>query len=376
MTTTIESILSDLAISERELNVFNIFKNEYFLFSVFPFYNLPKSSKKRRLELQTNGIHALTQSEGKILLDSGGFQLYRKNIALDYHDTLELYRQCQFRRDDFGISLDFCPFNTDPASVRKDKLQRTIETYHLMREVNSQIVPVIHGTTKKEFEWSFTQLQYNEPLIAYASNFPLITMNRTHDPTLNSLTVKQQIVERFLVFMKLVKEKHIESRIHVLGATGQNSSHLCWFAGMDQTDSSSWRIKAAYGKISLLGVSEAKVSKTPSSFGVQKWKESHNRLLKECECPICKGLNVEERLSVLGADKSAGFKARCVHNAWTYLIERDLARDMVGTLRYRHYLEDRFKGLWWAKFLDKVKECQNQTEPQMAFRQMNLMEFR
>jgi hypothetical protein len=61
-----------------------------------------------------------------------------------------------------------------------------------------------------------------------------------------------------------------------------------------------------------------------------------------------------------------------VHNAYTYLKERDLAREMAGSLKYRKYLEQRFKGLWWAKFLHKVAEAQNQTEPQIALRQTTL----
>jgi queuine/archaeosine tRNA-ribosyltransferase len=308
------------------------------------------------------GIHGFTKSTGRILLDSGGFQLYRRNLNLDYNETLEIYKDCQINPNDFAISLDFCPFLMDLPETRLKKIKQTIATYQAMVAKNQQVIPVIHGTTKKEFELSLTQITEG-CFISYASNFPLITMTLSSDEILNNRpSVKDQIITRFITFLKLLREHRLECRIHILGATGQNSSHLMWYAGMDQTDSSAWRLKASFGKIALIGVSEAKISSVPSTFGVHEWKPEHDILLKECECPICKHLDLKQRKLVLGTDKTLGFNNRCVHNAFVYLQERDLAREMIGRTIYRLYLEKRFKGTWWMKFLHKVDETRTQKE--------------
>lgn len=339
-----------------------MFKDEYFLFSIFPYYDLKGNSKKKRQLLKDIGIHELSNANGRLLLDSGGFQLYKRRYQLDFNETIQIYNECRFQANDYGISLDHCPFFDDTPTVRMEKINYTIDTYRKMVAQNKKVVPVIHGTTRKEFQQSLKQIDLATGLISYPSCFPLITMTLSADEILNNRpSIKTQIIERFVTFLKLIKETRIDEdyRIHVLGATGQNSSHLCWYAGMDQTDSSSWRLKAAYGKIALLGVSEAKVSNVKSTFGVQEWKDSHDKLLKDCECPICKHLSLKQRKSELGKGKSEGFNNRCVHNAWTYLLERDVARENIGRISYRHYLENRFKGTWWLKFLNKVDETRS-----------------
>jgi len=325
---------------------------------MFPYYPLPKHSKKKRERLENQGIHDLTGSQGRILLDSGGFQLYRKSLSLDYKDTLGIYKAAQLRTNDHAIALDFVPFPSDPPDVRIQKIHQTIDTYRAMKTLDDHVIPVIHGITKKEFELSFTQIDTPTQFISFPSNFPMITMKQKG---VNDESLKDMIMARFITFLKLLKEKRLdEARIHILGATGQNSSHLCWFAGMDQTDSSSWRLKAAYGKIALPEVAEAKISAVKSTFGVREWKPEWDAVLKECGCPICKHLDVKQRKVELAKGKTEGFNNRCIHNAFVYLQERNLAREMIGHTQYQYYLEKRFKGTWWARFLSKVQETRHQ----------------
>jgi queuine/archaeosine tRNA-ribosyltransferase len=333
---------------------------EYFLFSVFPFYNV----KGKKLD---QGIHALTGVKGKVLLDSGGFQLYKSNSVLNYQDTLKLYERAQLTNDDFGISLDFVPLPDESMDVRMKKIQQSNETFKLMREdssVGKRIVPVIHGWTEKELEESFKQIEGDVEFLSYGSCFPMITSYHNSGQIPDS--IKTMIIENFHLFFKMLKAKKLDGmRLHILGANGQNSSHLCWYSGASQTDSGSWRLKAAYGKIALPEIAEIKMSDRESSFGANKYNNAYDPLLLACECPICKGLSLDERKNVL----RNSFTARATHNAFVFIEERNMAREKIGTPNYRQYLEKRFKGSWWLKFLNKMDATNNTKSLDQFFRQ-------
>ncbi|WP_371801795.1 hypothetical protein [Candidatus Lokiarchaeum ossiferum] len=351
----INEVLSD-QLESRALNLHEVFRNEYFLFSVWPFYDFKGNSKAKRNRLTEFGIHELSGAYGNILLDSGGFQLYRKDLDLNYLETLQIYKDAQLMKNDHAIALDFVTFPDDSPKVRLEKIKKNTQIFQKMIIKNKKIVPVIHGWSEKELTLASKQLDYGNEFLAFGSGFPMITIQKG-----KNLPIKDMIMKRFIDFLKVIKKQKLdEHRIHVLGASGQNSSHLCWYAGIDQTDSSSWRIKAAYGKIALIGVSEAKVSNVKSSFGVKAWKPKHDQLLKDCECPVCKHLSLPQKKEILGQGKSIGFNNRCIHNAYVYLQERELAREMVGTPKYRTYLEKRFKRTWWLKFLNKIDEGSHQ----------------
>jgi len=144
---------------------------------------------------------------------------------------------------------------------------------------------------------------------------------------------------------------------NILGASGANSSHVCWYSGFEQTDSASWRRIASFGKIVFVGVSEAYISNRNAKFGCTKWNDRFDILLRECECPICKGESLTVKKGVL----AESFQARATHNAYIYLQERQLAKDLIGTPKYYRYLQDRFKRSYFMKkFLSKMREAKFQ----------------
>lgn len=356
----LEYVIGDQT-NNRFIDEYKLFQKEYFIFSVFPFYN----HEKKVIELSKKGIHNLVNHQGKILLDSGGFQLINKNLKINPDDTLELYKKAKLRKFDNGICLDYCPRCDESIETRINKINLTNQNFKYMYEKNKKVIHVIHGWTKKEIELSF-QGVIDENLISYGSCFTMLAMNSAFDELLDGNSVKDLLIKRFIVFKDILKQKKFdELRIHILGASSGNSSHLMWYAGMDQCDSSNWRIKAAYGKISFLGITEVKISKRESLFGAKGWKSDYDKLLKECECPICKGLSLIQKKDIL----SESFKARCVHNAFIYLQERDLAREMIGTSKYKIYLENRFKkSYFWRKFLKVVDESKHQKDIDSYFK--------
>ncbi|MHA1674324.1 MAG: hypothetical protein ACTSYI_11945, partial [Promethearchaeota archaeon] len=197
---SVTEVLSD-QLFQRPLNIFEEFRHEYFLFSVFPYYSLPKHSKKKRSELRTHGIRPITNVAGKILLDSGGFQLYRRDIHLNCQETIKIYQDCRLSPDDHAISLDYCPFFLDPPAVRHDKISRSISNYQEMKKVFPQTIPVIHGTNRAEMKRSLDAMGSGN-FLAYPSNFPLI-------PTQSSLYTKQGVslktllIQRMVIFLSL-----------------------------------------------------------------------------------------------------------------------------------------------------------------------------
>lgn len=332
------------------------FDQEHFIYSVWPFY----TSKRKFARLETLGIHGYTNHNGPVMLDSGGFQLYRKQASLEPEDTLRMYDAASMGGKDLAIALDICPNPADPPIVRMAKIRKTNENFLAMHAVEPRVLHVIHGWTRAEIEASMQPIiNGNVDVLAMPSCLTMFTMNIALDELLRDNTLKDLIIKRFLIFLDILREHKLDGcKIHVLGASSGNSSHLLWYAGMDQMDSSNWRIKAAFGKIAFPEKTEVKISKRESNFGASGWKGAYDVMLMECACPVCKGLSLGERKAIL----ERSFQARAVHNAHVYLEERQIAKDHVGTgAGYREYLEGRFaKSYFWRKFLRKVDEGRHQ----------------
>ena len=84
MSATINHVFGDV-MNSRFIPEYKIFDNEYFIFSAYKFYKFNRSYQ----ELKQKGIHEYSNHYGKIILDSGGFQLINKEIKLDYKDNAE-----------------------------------------------------------------------------------------------------------------------------------------------------------------------------------------------------------------------------------------------------------------------------------------------
>jgi tRNA-guanine family transglycosylase len=351
----LDEILGD-NLTSRFIKKFDAFDKEKFMFSISDIYN----SEYRKNKLKDNGIHTYVKHDGPLMLDSGGFQLIKKHKDddipdkdFDINQTLEIYKLANLKDKDFGITLDLCPLPDFKPSKRREMIQKTNENYLKMKELapkelRNKIVHVIHGWSKKEIELSLSVIKQEDPIIAIGSCFPLIIKGYRDD-----------IIKKFVNLLHIIDERPElkQKRFHVLGANGANSSHICWYAGLEQTDSSSWRRIAAYGKIVFVGVSEVSLTDRKVNFGNTNWTKKHDRLLRACECPVCEGLSLNEKKETL----KGSFKSRSIHNAYHYLEERNIARELVGTSKYYKFLEKRFKKNWlMKKFLKKIREAKFQ----------------
>ena len=328
---------------------------KHFIFSSANFYG----SAYRKGKLQTQGIHQFVDHSGPIILDSGGYQLINHDRPFTLEETIEIYRMANFQQDDFGIALDYCPLIFETPKERMEKIKRSNKNLLKMRklapELSRKIVHVLHGWTMKELRTSLDPVGI-EDLIAFGSCLSLKLKG-----------YQDKIIQKFVNLYRLTEEypdlRGI--RLHILGASGANSSHVCWYSGFEQTDSASWRRIASFGKIVFVGVSEAYISNRNAKFGRTKWNDKFDILLKECECPICKGENLTVKKGIL-AEK---FQARATHNAYIYLQERQLAKDLIGTPKYYRYLQKRFKRSYFMKkFLNKMREAKFQPHIDTFFR--------
>lgn len=311
------------------------------------------------------------------MLDSGGFQLIRKNEELNPLDTVGIYRDAQLTPGDACIQLDCCPIPRLPEPERMKVIAQSGNNYIQMREAapNQPLLFVVHGWTHKELKASL-KFAKSEGSIALGSYFAMLALpaNLTMrimpgvwpEGTLQG-EMQKQIIKRFLNFDEILQHDPdiADARVHVLGATGANSSHVAWFMGLEQTDSSSWRKKAAFGKIALPGIAEIGISGRKTTFGVMKWQERFDALLRACECPVCNGHTLPERMEIL----KNSFQMRAVHNAWIYLEERNVARELVGTTRYLPFLQKRFaRSHFWKLFLRKIRGARSQTHIEQYLR--------
>jgi queuine/archaeosine tRNA-ribosyltransferase len=104
-------------------------------------------------------------------------------------------------------------------------------------------------------------------------------------------------------------------------------------------------------------MSEVSLTDREVHFGNTNWTEKHDKLLRGCECPACEGYSLSEKKRRL----KDSFKLRAIHNAFHYLEERNIARELIGTPKYFRWLDDRFKkGTLYDKFLKKIREARFQ----------------
>ncbi len=151
--------------------------------------------------------------------------------------------------------LDYCPIPTDPPKVKMQKILNSNDNLLKMRElapeIAFQIIHVLHGWKLKELRTSLNPIGDNEKLIAFGSCFSFMLKG-----------YRNQIITKFVNLLRLIQEyPDLQNiRFHILGASGANPSHICWYAGLEQTDSASWRRIAAFGKIAFVGVTEISIS--------------------------------------------------------------------------------------------------------------------
>ena len=185
-----------------------------------------------------------------------------------------------------------------------------------------------------------------------------------------SLSTYRLVVKRFIDFLNIYREKRLDAKVHCLGASASLAMHLLNYTGVfKQFDSANWRVKAKYAKLQFgyrdYSVSEAYIGQKDINYGNTEWKDEWDTLLLRCDCPVCKGLSLKQRINTMRIKGTEGFRNRAIHNAYHYYLELQTGRELMGTDKYEKLINKRVKGssgfykMFWKAIKHHIKPYQN-----------------
>jgi len=242
-------------------------------------------------------------------MDSGGYQALVRGLSIDVEYVAKRYRELE---PEVCMALDeppTVPFTGDRGVVEKNL--RLFEELWSRAEC-CKLVPVIHPYAPNLVEEAVELYRgYGVDTIAIGGLVPLIMGRRGRLCRVMALV--------FLVWLRRL----LRERIHILGMGGAcTTMGIMAMIGVDSLDSSSWRVKAAYGKILVPGRGERYVGDGRARFGRKDLSpeefEELRRFLEATGFPLTSSLE-----SLLKT-----FQGRAIVNAWvvTHYVPRPTSR--------------------------------------------------
>lgn len=204
-------------------------------------------------------IKNVLQYDGEVWMDSGGFQFLRHGKIPDIEDLARVYDQYWDVR--YFLNLDYPPSPpTDDEHDLELKLRRSLHNYEYLAKKFDNILPVIHyhWRTNIIIKYVIKYLDFNPNCIAIGGLVPYVLISRG---------VPKDSRRSALRFLLNIKRK-INMCIHVLGlGSPPIINPILKLINIDSTDTSTWRVKAAYGKVVMPGGGERHVSGRAINFG-------------------------------------------------------------------------------------------------------------
>ncbi|MFN3803474.1 MAG: tRNA-ribosyltransferase [Pyrobaculum sp.] len=239
---------------------------------------------------------AVLQYEGELWLDSGGYQILKKGISIDVHDIIKIYEGVDAQ---LYFSLDVPPTPQDPPEVAKKKFEKTYRNWLKMSK-RLEVVPILHVYKEATHFFKYLERYLDAPLLAIGGAVPYVLTTRGAPKN-----------SRHYALSLIAEVRQLYGgRLHVLGLGSPAVTPILKAVGVDSTDTATWRLKAAYGKVLLPGGGERHVTKRDVKFGKAKPKDGEleelHHFLRETGFPLSDGFS--ERL--------ASFEYRALVNAW------------------------------------------------------------
>jgi tRNA-guanine family transglycosylase len=257
-------------------------------------YEIIKNEKLRQEIKAKGGLHKFLRYNGIIFLDSGGFQAMAHGIDIELNSLIEVYN---LAKADYYFSLDY---PSSSARNSKKKIVRTISNYRELRKTVEQVIPIVHPKIQRAIQEYEVYETYNPPYIAIGGLVPLM------------MTSKGIYSGRKMAINLIaeIKKRH-NSYLHVMGLGAPTVTPILKILKCTSTDSATWRIKAAHGKIMIPNRGERYISKKKARFGIVSINEEDIRAIEKTKCPILKeyGWDNLER----------SFEVRALLNAWITL---------------------------------------------------------
>ncbi len=242
------------------------------------------------------GTRRYPPGPGGLWVDSGGFQILMRGLRLGVGELLERYRGVEA---EYYLSLDVPPGPGRPCD--RGLLEANISNYEELRSRVEwgEVVPVVHvcepGLLAEAVD-SYREL--GARVLAVGGSVPGL-LNRG--------------VKRVATLVALAAARRLwRGPLHVLGAGSPVMSAIVGALGADSADTTSWRSKAAYGKIILPGAGERYVGGRRIRYGPLYAKprelEALQRFLEATGFPLLDGRGLDGLLST--------FQGRALVNAW------------------------------------------------------------
>jgi len=297
-------------------------------------------------KIMINSIHEFLNTDGLVMMDSGGFQLMKKNIHITPAKVLEIYKQAE---PDIGVVLDF-PFDPSDLDSRIKRWKKTLKNTRFMLNNSHDIVlmPVVHGYTLREIKRACDELKdITDPkVVGVGSLVPIVRYMKTSSISeLNGMNTIKFMIDA----ISIIRKEFPDAFLHVFGVGSVATMHLMFSLGVDSVDSMSWRMKAAYGAIQLPGVGDRFIS--PKN-GRKQLKEDN--LLEKCKCPICINKSLSERKNALDNSKHSTFYNRAIHNAFIFKEEECAFHKALETKNVTKFLHERLKKTRYKKLMKEA----------------------
>ncbi len=258
---------------------------------------------KSRISGRVHAIKNVLQYDGEVWMDSGGYQFLRHGKIPDIEDLARVYDQYWDVR--YFLNLDYPPSPTDDEHELRLKLSKSLNNYEYLVKRFDNVIPVIHyhWMTNVIMDYLTKYLDFNPGCIAIGGLVPYILISRGVPKG------SRRSALRFLLRVK----REIGICIHVLGLGSPIINPILKVMGIDSTDTSTWRVKAAYGKVVMPGGGERHVSGRVISFGGKE--ATLNDLTKLHGFLKSTGFPMIDQFSSI----STSFEYRALVNAWVVL---------------------------------------------------------
>lgn len=267
--------------------IFEHFHLKQIMTSVFYLRNKEKTRK----------IHHVFPLCEKVFLDSGIFQMYKRNLNLQtihkYRRTLiELYNNLQ---PDFASALDIPCTIWNDVKTKRERIGWSLKNYkHLRNRVHASVtlVPGICAFSEKSARIVAKQIKNVVGFPRYLGIGGQVPLLKVAENIPNLAFLTMEVVSIF-------REEFPEAKIHVFGAGGHRWYMLLRLLGVNSADYAGYLFSTGMGEIILPGIRPKYILKEiilRTKRGKKKYKRNPKRIFSEdefnefylCNCPACK----------------------------------------------------------------------------------------
>ncbi|MEM4652313.1 MAG: tRNA-ribosyltransferase [Pyrobaculum sp.] len=199
--------------------------------------------------------------EGELWVDSGGYQILKRGLSVDVDKIAEVFKRVDAQ---LYFSLDVPPSPGDPPEEAEKKFRKSYQNWlRLRRAVGDAVMPVLHVYRDPALFERYLALYRDAPALAIGAAVPYVLITRGVPRGSRELALR--LIQR--------AREEFRGPIHVMGMGSPAVTPILAAVGVDSTDSATWRLKAAYGKVLLPGGGERHVTDRRVNFGKAKPKD-------------------------------------------------------------------------------------------------------